>query len=134
MAYENYAGTAPVTFPTATTGLARWRFVSLTTAGNAQYSAAGGAGCIGVIVDGTTGSTVATNINVSVQVAGIAKVSAPANTVSVGDSITASSLGQAVPATAGDVVVGVVVAGTSGGAGRILSVMLGTPAGSTATV
>lgn len=133
MAYENYAGSAPVTFPTATTGLARWRFASLSTAGNAQYSVAGGGGAVGAIIDGTTGSTSANNISVSVQLTGIAKVSAPASTVGVGQTVTASSLGQAVPVTAGDVAVGLVVAGSSGAAGRILSILLGTPAGSTAT-
>ena len=133
MAYENYAGGYPVSFPTGTTGLARWRFVSLTTAGNAQYSAAGGGGAVGVIVDGTTGSTSVSNTVVSVQMSGIAKVSAPASTVGIGQTVTTDANGQIVTVTAGDVAVGVVVAGSSGGADRIMSVLLGTPAGSTAT-
>lgn len=120
MAWENLDN--PITIP-ASTGLTQHRFVIVNTSGNLAYPAAG-APVDGVLVSsGTTASTSDRQVG-SVQVRGVAKVSAPASTVAVGDLVTASSVGQAVPSSAGDYVVGRVVAGSSGGAGRILSVLI----------
>ena len=128
MAYENYAGTSPVTVPASATGLPRWRFCRLSTAANTQGQAALGTSEVsvfGVIIDGTTGSTVATNITCSVQTGGIAKVSAgAADTLAAGDLVACGTGGKAVPLAAGDYAVGRVVAGSSGAINRVLSISL----------
>lgn len=130
MAYEipGFSLTLP-----AATGLAQFRMVKLNTSGYCAYPNAStvGEAIIGVITsEGTTGSTVEPQY-VTVQVSGVAKVSAPASTVAKGDLITASTLGQVQSSSnAGDYAVGWVVDGSSGGAGRILSVLL-LPVGST---
>ena len=86
---------------------------------------------LGVLI--SSGSTSSTSIDRvgTVQMTGIAKVEASASTLAVGDIVSASSIGQAQPATnAGDFVCGRIVAGSSGGANRILSIAL-QPLGST---
>ena len=111
-----------------TTGLTQYRFIVGGSAG-ATYPAAG-APIDGVIYSsGTTGST-ETPRPIAIATRGIVKVSAPASTLSAGDLCTASSIGQAANTTAGDYVVGRVVDGSSGGAGRILAVLLN-PIGTT---
>ena len=126
MAWKNHPN--PVTL-TASTGITQYRFVTASATGVAYPTA--GAAALGVTVSsGTTGST-ADNRSVSVVMpGGIVKVSAPASTLSKGDAVTASSRGQAVPSSAGDYVNGYVVDGTSGGAGRLLSIAL-VPVGTT---
>ncbi len=126
MTYQMNQG--PVTL-SATTGLTQHRFVTL-GASDLAYPSAGGRITGVLISSGTTGSTSTVDISAAVQTVGIAKVSAPASTVSKGDFIAASSVGQAVPTSAGDYVVGQVVEGSSGGAGRLLSVLI-SPVGTT---
>ena len=80
-----------VSFPCVTTGLARYRFVNISTAGRVIYTVANGES-IGVIQDGTTGSTVDPTV-VSVMVNGVSKVAvSTASTIGVGISFMASSL------------------------------------------
>lgn len=120
MAFENLSGM--VTVP-ASTGISQFRFVTVNTSGNLAYPAAGAA-ALGVLVSsGTTGSTDDTQVG-TVQMHGVASVKATASTLSRGDTVAASSVGFAVPTSAGDYTVGVVVDGTSGGAGRLLTVAL----------
>jgi hypothetical protein len=68
-----------------------------------------------------------------VMVAGVSKVQAPASTLAVGDRCAASTAGQAVVLGTSNAppMVGYVVGGSSGSAGRILSVLL-LPWGTTA--
>lgn len=125
MAWDITGG--PITVD-ATTGLTQYRFAVVGASG-AAYPAAG-APIDGVIYSsGTTGST-ETPRPVTLMTRGVCKVSAPSSTLSVGDLCCASSIGQAAPTSAGDYVVGRVVAGTSGGAGRILSILIN-PIGTT---
>lgn len=122
-----------ISLPCATTGIARYRFVNISTAGNVIYTVANGES-IGVIQDGTTGSTVDPT-NVAVMIAGVSKVAvSTASTIGVGQTVGASSRGSAVVAVAASFAVGKVLAGTSGGAGRVLSVLLSPVGHSTALV
>lgn len=110
----------------ATTGLTKQRFVTVNSAGKAAYPAAG-AVTVGVLTDidqGTTGS--ATDQVATIQVAGVAKVSAPGSTLAVGDSVAATSVGRAKPSTGQNFIQGIVVSGSSGSTGRVLSVLLRT--------
>lgn len=66
----------------------------------------------------------------TIMVSGISKVRATASTLSQGDLCAASSAGFAVPAVAGDYVVGRVMHGSSGGANRVLTVLI-QPVGTT---
>ena len=85
---------------------------------------------LGVLISsGSTASTSVDRVGV-VQLTGIAKIEAASSTMSVGDPVAISTAGQAVVLSANDFCVGRVVAGSSGGANRILSVFL-QPLGST---
>ena len=121
-----------ISLPCATTGIPRYRFVNISTAGNVIYPVVNGQ-TIGVIQDGTTGSTVDPT-NVSVMVSGVSKLAVvSASTVGVGEVVGASSRGSAIAMAAASVPAGQVIAGTSGGANRVVSVLF--PIGhSTATV
>ena len=120
MAYEVPAN--GFTLP-ATTGLTKYRFVTMNTSGKLAYPSLGAA-VVGVINShGTTASTEDPQY-VTVVDRGIVKVEAGASTQSAGDLVAASSIGRAVASTAGSYVVGRIVAGSSGGAGRIVSVQL----------
>lgn len=111
----------------ATTGLSASRFVKADASGYAAYPALG-APIDGVLQESSTGST--TKYAKPVVISGVVKVEAPSSTIAVGDLVAASSVGKAVASTAGAYVVGRVVAGSSGGAGRLLSVLLN-PIGTT---
>lgn len=132
MAWEN---TSPFVTLLPSTGLRQFRFVTVKTTGLIGYPNAStvGQAVTGVLVsNGTTGSTVDPVKGGTVQIYGVAKVEAESSTVAVGDWITSSSVGRVQSSSnAGDFVVGQVVAGTSGGANRILSVLL-LPVGTTA--
>jgi len=122
-----------VSFPCATTGLKRYRFVDISTAGNVISPVVNGP-TIGVLQDGTTNSTVDPT-HVSVMISGISKVAvSTASTVGVGELVAASSVGSPKGFVAASVVAGRVVAGTSGGANRVLSVLIAGANASTATV
>ena len=115
-----------ITVP-ASTGLKQYRLVSLSTAaatqGRAVFPAAGAPVLGSVSYAGTTGSTTKPQY-ISVQVDGVAKIEAASGTVAAGDLVSASSIGQVKSLGAGDYAVGMVVGGSSGGAGRIVSVQL----------
>lgn len=121
-----------VNFPCITTGLARYRFVAISTAGNVQYPSLG-APCVGVLQIGTTHTT-RDPVVAPVMISGVSKVSvASQSTVGVGQVVAASSRGSIVPSTVGSYVVGQVIAGTSGAANRVISVLLANgPSNSTA--
>lgn len=119
MAWNTNQG--PNTF-TASTGLRQWRAV-VNGASVVAYPAAG-APVDGVIVsEGSTGSTDASQV-VAVQSYGVVQIEASASTLSKGDLCAASSVGYAVPSSAGDYVIGRVVSGSSGAANRRVSVLL----------
>ena len=122
-----------VTFPTTSTGIARHRFVNVSTSGNLIYTVVNG-NAVGVTQDGTTHSTNQPTA-LPVMISGISKLHvSTASTVGVGQTIAASSRGSAVPAAAASYAVGKVVAGTSGGAGRYVSVLIQPVGHSTALV
>ena len=111
-----------ITLPCVTTGIPRFRFVNVSTAGNVIYPVVNGQ-TIGVIQDGTTGSTVDPT-NVSVMVSGVSKLAiVSASTVGVGEVVGASSRGSAIAMAAASVAAGQVIAGSSGGASRVVSVL-----------
>lgn len=112
-----------VSFPTTSTGLVRYRFVNISTSGNLIYPTGGGPS-IGVLQEGSTGSTTAPR-SLPVMISGISKIDVvAASTVGVGQIVVASSVGSPVGSTAGDYVSGRIVAGTSGSSRRILSVLV----------
>lgn len=106
----------------ASTGLKQFRFVTLSGA-NLAYPAKG-ADVVGVTYSGgSTGSTTAPQY-LTVVDRGIVKVEALSSTLAAGDLCSASSVGYAIPSTAGAYAVGRVVSGSSGGTGRVVSVQL----------
>lgn len=127
MAIEHMMGQDPWTLP-ASTGIAAFRFVTM-SGGNAALATSGTASVIGVTTIGTTGSTSDSSVGIY-PLGSVAKVTAPASTVAKGDKVSCSTAGQVAALGAGDFEVGIVVAGSSGGAGRVLSVLL-TNAGTT---
>lgn len=117
-----------ISMPCVTTGIPRYSFVNVSTAGRAIFTTLGG-NAIGVVQEGTTNSTVDPSA-IPVMVSGVSKVRVvSASTVGVGDVISASSRGSVVASSAAAKRLGQIVAGTSGGANRIVSVLLATPVG-----
>lgn len=128
MARENPVLVVP--FPTTSTGLVQFQFASLSTSGN-LIAATTNLNPVGVLQEGSTGSTVPPR-SLPVMVSGISKLKLDsASTVGVPDIVSASTVGAKAPA-AGDVVAGMIVEGTSGGANRVVSILLAGPTGSTA--
>ena len=129
MAYEKIGATDT---DVLSTGIRQYRFVRLSSTGISYPSGSTvGKAVLGVLI--SSGSTSSTSIDRvgTVQIDGIAKVEATASTLSVGDIVSASSVGQAQPATnVGDFIVGRIVSGSSGANLRILSIAL-QPLGST---
>lgn len=122
-----------ISFPTTSTGIGQYRAVNISTSGNVIYTASNGPN-IGVTQAGSTGSTTPPN-TLPVMVSGVSKLAgATASTVGVGEIIANTSIGKAKPMAAASYPLGKVVAGTSGGAGRVLSVLLAGVTASTATV
>lgn len=120
-----------ITLPCATTGLARYRFVNVSTAGRVIYTVASGPS-IGVLQDGTTASTVDPTA-VSVMISGVSKVAvSTASTCGVGEVVAVTSRGSVKPAVAAAYAAGQIVAGTSGAAGRVVSVLIAGVGNSTA--
>lgn len=130
MAYEIIDGPAT---GQASTGLRQYRAVRMGTNGYLGYPNASTIGqpIDGVIVtEGTTGSTADPQF-VGIQTEGIVKMEAESSTLAVGDYVSASSVGRAQTCTnTGDFRIGRVWAGSSGGANRVISVLL-SPIGST---
>lgn len=128
MARENPVLVVP--FPTTSTGLVQYQFASISTAGN-LVACTSNLHAVGVLQEGSTNTTVPPR-SLPVMVYGISKVKLDsATTVGVGQLVVASTVG-ALTAAAQDFVAGLVVEGTSGGANRIVSVLLSGPQGSTA--
>jgi len=110
-----------ITLP-ATTGLRQFQLVTVNSAGKAATPALG-ARIIGVLVSSGTNSSTE-DVAATIQIAGIAKVLAAGSTLSAGDTYTANASGYARPATSTQYVGGLVVDGSSGSTGRIISVSL----------
>jgi hypothetical protein len=105
----------------------RYRFVSVSTAGQATHPSSGAA-AIGVLQN----QPKTENDMATVMVSGVSKVKLnAASTVGVPDLVAVSTDGEVIALAAGDAAVGRIVAGTSGGAGRIVSVLIGSVGGST---
>lgn len=122
-----------ISLPCATTGLVRYKFVDISTAGNVIHPLANGQ-TIGVIQDGTTGSTVDPT-NVSVMISGVSKVAVTsASTVGVGEVVGVTTAGSPTAMAAASIPAGRVIAGTSGAANRVLTVLIAGVSASTATV
>lgn len=114
--------TAPYTRPAASTGLKPRRFVTVNTSGRAQYPA-NGAPATGASVSGSTGSTRDYQA-MSILAYGIARVEALSGALKVGAQCKATSAGYASTLTTGDFAVGFVIDGSTGGTGRVVSVLL----------
>ncbi len=128
MAYEKIGITDTYTL---STGIRQYRGVRLTSTGIAYPSGSTARlACLGILISsGSTSSTSVDRVG-TVQITGIAKIEAASSTLSKGDAYAVSTAGQAVEVTATDFAMGRVVAGSSGGANRILSVTI-QPLGST---
>lgn len=123
MAFEQLNGMSPYTLVAASTGLAQYRFCTVSSTGGAAYPAVGQP-VVGVLRSGSTGSTRDGTACEVYPPGTIAKVAAVSSTLSAGDSCIATSVGYADVAGAGEYAVGKVIKGSSGGTGRILSVLL----------
>ncbi len=120
------------TFPCLTTGIRQYQFVDISTAGRVIHPVVNGP-TIGVSQTGTTGSTVDPS-SIVVMLNGISKLAVVgASTCGVGEIVGSSTRGSAIPMVAASLPAGRIVAGSSGGAGRVVSVLFPIPA-STATV
>lgn len=121
-----------ISLPVATTGIPQYRFVTVSTAGNVILTVSNGPS-IGVTQAGTTGSTVDPTGSLPVMVSGVSKLAvSTASTCGVGEVIAATSRGSIKPAAAASHIAGMVVAGSSGGAGRVVSVLIAGVSASTA--
>lgn len=126
-------GQTIVSLPCNTTGLKPYKFVTVDASGYVTYPA-NAAGAIGILQGGTTGST-NVPVGVPVAIAGISKLAiSTASTVGAPDLVMSSSVGSALAMTAAGVVSGKIVRGSSGGANRVVSVLIAGVNGSTATV
>lgn len=128
MAYHKPTDAPTGTFAFASTGIrGPYRMVSRSTAGLKYPNGSTlGEPVTGVLISsGSAGSTDHTvHTGGVVQMGGIAKVEAEASTLSAGNLFAASTVGRAMPVTAGAFVVGRVLEGSSGGANRVLTVAL----------
>lgn len=121
-----------VSLPTTSTGLKQFRFCTVNTGGNVAYTANAG-GSIGVLQDGTTGSTHHPTV-VRVAISGISKLAcSTAGTIKAGQLVMPSSVGSPLAMTAAGIPAGFIVGGSSGGANRVLYVQIAGPNASTAT-
>lgn len=108
-----------VTLPASTDLSAfQFAFVTVNASGEAAMPAAGAS------VYGVLQNKPFTGEAASIMTNGISKMVVPASTLSVGDLVATSTDGEPVPLSTGDYAVGRVVRGSSGGAGRILSVQI----------
>lgn len=121
-----------ITLPCVTTGIRQYQFIDVSTAGRAIHPVVNGQ-TIGVTQTGTTGSTIDPT-SITIMVNGVSKLAVvSASTVGVGEVVGTSTRGSAIPMVAASIPAGRVIAGTSGGAGRVVSVLFPIAA-STATV
>lgn len=121
MAFEHKA-TPPWSANANSTGLKPRRFVTINASGFAQYPASGAA-VAGVTLTGSTGSTKA-NQAMSILSYGIARVDAAGGALKQGSLCQATSVGRASTAKSAGNLVGMVVAGSTGSTGRVMSVLL----------
>ncbi len=126
MAFEipGFAFTLPAATDLSTN---QYRFMAIDTNGDVGLPATTATAILGVLQNKPTVAGQAASIMIN----GISKITAPASTVAEGDIVQASTLGQAVAHATGGNAIGRIVGGSSGGAGRVLSVLLA-PYGSTA--
>ncbi len=112
----------------ASTGTAdQYRFVGIDSSGRATHPSTG-AIAIGVLQNQPR----ALDDMATVMINGISKVKVnAASTVAVPDLVGVSTDGELIALVAGDAAVGQIVAGASGGSGRIVSVAINVTGGST---
>lgn len=122
MAFEHKA-TPPWSAQANSTGLKPRRFITINSSEKAQYPA-NGAACVGVAVTGSTGSTDHDRLALGILSYGIARVEALTGALKAGAQCKATSVGYASSMSAGDYAAGFVVAGATGGTGRVLSVLV----------
>lgn len=121
MSAENLLGGLPHSMPAASTSLAAFEAVTINGSGQCDHPVAG-APIIGVIraIDDSTTTPMA-----SIYPPGsIAKLKFAASTVGVGDQFAVSTAGLGIAVGAGNYSAGFVMAGSSGSANRVLSVLL----------
>ena len=97
----------------------QFRFMTLDSAGEAAKPAEG-VPIYGVLQNKPDAQGIAATIMTN----GISKMTTIASTVSVGDLVATSTAGEPIAVTSGDFTVGRVVRGSSGGAGRFLSIQI----------
>lgn len=112
-----------VTYPAGSTNLEQFTFVGMNTSGQVVRPSAG-APIVGVLQNKPNSNGTDDGPAASVMLNGVSKIKAPASTLSIGDLVATSTAGYAIPPSAGHYTVGRIVNGSSGGAGRILSVQI----------
>jgi hypothetical protein len=109
-----------ITLP-ASTNMSTYQFRFVTANASKQAALNGdGLPSMGVLQNKPTAAGDAATIMIN----GVSKVAALASTLAAGDLVASSSVGLAVVPAAGDYTLGRVLEGSSGGTGRILTVLL----------
>jgi hypothetical protein len=119
--YNN--GINPFPAVAASTGLPQYTLVAITSTGGVDHPTAG-APVSGVLYTGSTYSTNDSQVCDVMPPGAIVKVKAAASTLGVGDGCAATTAGTVTVLAGGDYRIGTVFAGSSGGANRVISVLL----------
>ena len=98
----------------------QFRFMTLDSNGKAAKPV----GSTGPIYGVLQNKPDADGIAATIMTNGISKMTTIASTLSVGDLVASSTAGEPIAVGAGDFTVGRVVRGSSGGAGRVLSIQI----------
>lgn len=98
----------------------QYKAVGLTTAGQASINFTTNVQPIGVLQQGGTTSQVA-----AVAVSGVTQFRMAASTLAAGDLVAASSIGLGIAPTTDNWAIGTILYGSSGGAGRLVTINLG---------
>ncbi len=124
MAYTESA--TIITIPAATTygSTSLYKFMFLNGSGQAVASAGSSNSVPFGVLYGITSTTNDDNQGVPVAIAGVAKVQMAATTQHAGNFVSASTGGLGIVPTTDHYIAGQIVSGSSGSAGRILSVSL----------
>lgn len=99
----------------------QFHFVGVDSAGKAALAitSTGEADVLGILQNKPTAGQAA-----SIMIDGVSKIVAVGSTMSAGDLVTNSTAGRATPHTAGDMIRGRVLFGSSGSTGRVLTMVL----------
>ena len=120
MAYEIPGQMIPL--DSGSTAVAQFYAVGLSTAGVILTASTADVQFIGIAQNGNDSTTVGESINVMIN--GVSKLHAASNTLTAGDAFGVNAAGVAIPLAGNATQKGIVVAGTSAAADRVISVLI----------